>query len=142
MAMFFLKFAAKLQKIFGFRNTYMTFFIKKMRDCICSPSKIHIFCQKIHLFLLRIQKSEFSFQTFLVSDAGLTSADNYLKADGTTRANICAGSALCANVRINRIVFTFRDSAHRALVNTCTASNAVCRNLVSHDTSKFMIYNL
>ena len=48
-----------------------------------------------------------------------------LKADCATRANVSAGTTLCANVRINRIVFTFRDCAHRALVNTCTASDAV-----------------
>jgi hypothetical protein len=49
----------------------------------------------------------------------------FLEADSTTRAYISASAALRANVRIDGIVFAFRDCAHRAFVNTSTASNAV-----------------
>ena len=61
------------------------------------PSKIHIFCKKKH----------------------------FLEANSSTWANICASSTLSANVRINGIVFAFRDSAHRALIDTRTASDTI-----------------
>lgn len=72
-------------------------------------SKIHIFLKKMHLFC------------------------SLLEGDSATRANVSTSSALGANVRINRIVFAFRDSAHRALIDTRTASDTIGRNFVSHD---------
>ena len=48
-----------------------------------------------------------------------------LERDSSARAHVSACSALRANVRIDGIVFAFRDCAHRAFVNTSTASNAV-----------------
>ena len=49
------------------------------------------------------------------------------------RTNICACATFCTHIRIDRIDITFWDSAYRTLVNTCTASNAVFTNYVSHN---------
>ena len=66
-----------------------------------------------------------------------------LEGDSTTRANVSTSSALGANVRINRIVFAFRDSAHRALIDTRTASDTIGRNFVSHKAIyDLVIYHL
>ena len=62
-----------------------------------------------------------------------------LEADSATRAYVSTGTTLRADVRINRIVFTFRDSTHRALIDTRTACDTIGRNFVSHS---FNIYDL
>ena len=51
-----------------------------------------------------------------------------LEANSATGANISTGAALGAHVRVDRIVCT-----HRALIDTRTASDTICRNLVSHN---------
>ena len=56
-----------------------------------------------------------------------------LEANSATGANISTGAALGAHVRVDRIVFTLGDSTHRALIDTRTASDTICRNLVSHN---------
>ena len=93
----FLIFGAKVQKIFGFCNTYLTFFTKNEGLQSVVPQKYTFFVKKC----------------------------TFLEADSTTRANVSAGSALCANVRINGIVFAFRNCAHRALIDTGTASDTI-----------------
>ena len=63
-----------------------------------------------------------------------------LERDCTTRANVCTSSALSANLRINRVVFlSFVNSTQRAFIDTCTASDTIIGNLVSHN---FTIYDL
>ena len=64
------------------------------------------------------------------------------EADSATRANVSTGSTLGTDVRINGIVFTFRNSTHRALIDTGTASDTIGRNFVSHSSLLFMIYDL
>ena len=61
--------------------------------------------------------------------------------DCLRRTNISASAALCANIGIDRILFAFRDCARRTLVNTCTASDAVVTNYVSHNDYKNKIVN-
>ena len=58
------------------------------------------------------------------------------QADSLRGANISACAALCAHIGVDRILFAFRDSARRTLVNTCTASDAVVTNYVSHNDYK------
>ena len=65
-----------------------------------------------------------------------------LEGNSATRANVSTSSALGANVRINRIVFAFRDSAHRALIDTRTASDTIGRNFVSHKSIYLFCYFL
>ena len=66
-----------------------------------------------------------------------------LERDCSTRTYICASSALGANVRINGIVFAFRNSTHRALINTRTARDTIGWNFVSHKTIyDLVIYHL
>ena len=48
-----------------------------------------------------------------------------LERNCSTRANVSARSALRTNVWINGIVFSFRDSTHRALIDTGTASDTI-----------------
>ena len=48
-----------------------------------------------------------------------------------------ASTALCALIGVDRILVTSRDSAYRALVNTCSTCNAVIVNNVSHNVLVF-----
>ena len=66
-----------------------------------------------------------------------------LERDSSTRTYICTSSALGANVRINRIVLALRDSTHRTLIDTRTASDTIGRNFVSHKAIyDLVIYHL
>ena len=66
-----------------------------------------------------------------------------LEADSSTRTYVCASSALSTNVRINRIVLALRDSTHRTLIDTRTASDTIGRNFVSHKAIyDLVIYHL
>ena len=65
----------------------------------------------------------------------------FAQADSLVGANTCASAALCTSVGVDRILFAFRDSARRTLVNTCTASDAVVTNYVSHNDYKNKIVN-
>ena len=57
----------------------------------------------------------------------------YLFRDCSAWANICASTALGADFGVNRIVFAFRNSAHRAFIFASTACDAVGGNYVSHN---------
>ncbi len=48
-------------------------------------------------------------------------------------AYLCAGAAVGTNFRINHIDVTLRDSINRAFVDTCSASNTIFSNYVSHN---------
>lgn len=48
-------------------------------------------------------------------------------------ANICAGAAVGANVRINDIDITFRNCFDRTFVNTGATCGAVVCDFVSHN---------
>ena len=55
------------------------------------------------------------------------------KRDCFVGANRSASTALCAEIGVDRILLAFGDCANRALINTCTASNAVVTNYVCHN---------
>ena len=55
------------------------------------------------------------------------------KADSLLRTYACACTALCAEIRVDRILFAFWDCLYWALANTCTACDAVVTNYVSHN---------
>ena len=57
----------------------------------------------------------------------------FSKADSLLRTYACACTALCAEIRVNRILFAFWDCLYWALANTCTACDAVVTNYVSHN---------
>ena len=57
----------------------------------------------------------------------------FSKADSLLRTYACACTALCAEIRVDWILFAFRDCLYRALANTCTACDAVVTNYVSHN---------
>lgn len=61
------------------------------------------------------------------------------KWDCLVRANRSASTALCAQIGVNRILLAFRDCAYRALINTCTASDAVVTNYVCHSFKSLML---
>ena len=61
------------------------------------------------------------------------------KADCLRRTNISACTTFCAHIRIDRILFSFRDSANRALVDTCTACDTIVTNYVSHSLNIFIM---
>lgn len=48
------------------------------------------------------------------------------------RANICAGTAVGANIRIDFINVAFRYCFNRALIYTCATGSAIVINFVSH----------
>jgi len=54
------------------------------------------------------------------------------RCNSTNRANICARTAVCANIRVDFINIARRDSLYRTLIDTSTASGAIFRNFVSH----------
>ena len=64
------------------------------------------------------------------------------EADCLVRAYRSACSAFSALVRVDFVDIALRDSAHGALVNTCTASNAVITNYVSHNNLMFIVNNV
>lgn len=55
--------------------------------------------------------------------------------DCFVRASAGAGTATNAGVRVDDIDVAFRNSAHRAFVNACAASNAAVCDFVSHSVS-------
>ena len=57
----------------------------------------------------------------------------FSKADSLLRTYACACTALCAEIRVDRILFAFWDCLYWALANTCTACDAVVTNYVSHN---------
>ena len=57
----------------------------------------------------------------------------FSKAYSLLRTYACACAALCAEIRVDWILFAFRDCLYRALANTCTACDAVVTNYVSHN---------
>ena len=57
--------------------------------------------------------------------------------DCFVRASASAGSATNAGVRVDDIDVAFRNSAHRAFVDTCAASNAAVCDFVSHNDINF-----
>ena len=61
------------------------------------------------------------------------------EADSLVRAYRSASTALCALVRIDFVDVALRDCANGALVDTCTASNAVITNYVSHNNKMFIV---
>ena len=61
------------------------------------------------------------------------------EADCLVRAYRSASTALCALVRIDFVDVALRDSANGALIDTCTASNAVITNYVSHNNKMFIV---
>ena len=56
------------------------------------------------------------------------------------RANICAGTAIGAYVRVNFIDITFRYCFNRTLIYACSASCAIIINFVSHFYSILVNY--
>jgi len=48
------------------------------------------------------------------------------------RANVRAGAAIGANIRINLVDITFRYCFYRTFINACSASCAIFVNFVSH----------
>ena len=48
------------------------------------------------------------------------------------RANICAGTAVGAYIRIYFINIAFRYCFNRTLIDACSASSAIVINFVSH----------
>ena len=71
---------------------------------------------------------------------------NLRKADCLRRTYIGASATLCACVGINRVAFALRDSANGAFIDTCTASDTIFTNYISHNFSflicLFVIYNV
>ena len=57
--------------------------------------------------------------------------------DRFVRASASAGSTTNAGVRVDDIDVAFRNSAHRAFVDTCAASNAAVCDFVSHNVYNF-----
>ena len=57
----------------------------------------------------------------------------FSKADSLLRTYACACTALCAEIRVDWILFAFWDCLYWALANTCTACDAVVTNYVSHN---------
>jgi len=53
--------------------------------------------------------------------------------DGLHRANVGTSAAIGANLGVNLVDIAFRDSFHRALVDTGSASGAVIIDFISHD---------
>lgn len=59
----------------------------------------------------------------------------FRKRDSFARANAGASAAFCARISVNVVDITLRDSAYGALINTCTASDTVVTNYISHNKS-------
>lgn len=55
------------------------------------------------------------------------------KADSLVGTNISASAALSAGIRVDGVDVTLGDCSYRAFVNTCTASDTVVTNYVSHN---------
>ena len=64
------------------------------------------------------------------------------KADCLVRTNISTSTTLCTHIRVNRILFTFRNCSRWALINTCTTSDTVITNYVSHNKLNYNINNV
>ena len=64
------------------------------------------------------------------------------KADSLVRAYISASAALCASVRVDWIDVASRDCLRWTLVNTCTASDTIVANYVSHSLDFLVCYNV
>lgn len=62
--------------------------------------------------------------------------------DSFRGASCCAGATFRASLGIDVIDVTFRDSAHRAFVNTSTACNAVFANYISHFNLLFILVSM
>ena len=58
----------------------------------------------------------------------------FARSDSARGANISASAAINTNVRVDRILFAFRDSTRRAFVDAGTACDAVVTNYVSHNS--------
>ncbi len=61
--------------------------------------------------------------------------------DSLRGAYIGAGTALCALLRVDRILFTFRDSANGAFIDASAASDAIVTNYVSHFVCFLVVNN-
>ncbi len=64
------------------------------------------------------------------------------KTDCLIRANICTSTTLCAHVWVDRILLALRDSSSWALINTCTASDTIVTNYVSHNNNFYNVNNV
>lgn len=64
--------------------------------------------------------------------------------DSLVGAHARASAALRAHIRVNRVLFAFRNSPCGALVDACTTGNAVVTNNVSHKNPFFKnsVYNV
>ena len=57
----------------------------------------------------------------------------FARSDSARGTNICASAAVNTYVRVDRILFAFRDCASGAFVDTSAACNAIVANYVSHN---------
>ena len=57
----------------------------------------------------------------------------FRKADSLGRTNISAGAALGASIGVDGILVALGDSSSGAFINTCTASDTIVTNYVSHN---------
>ena len=64
------------------------------------------------------------------------------KADSLIRTNTCTCSTLCAEVCVDSVDIALRDSLYWTLADTCTTSDTIVADYVSHFLFFFMINNV